>query len=232
MIRFSLFGIPVSIHPTLWLTLALLGGAIGISSMAEFLSVALFIIAAFICLLVHEFGHAIVGRRLGGGHPHVYLAWMGGDCSNTEARLTRMQGVIMTAAGPLATVLLAVVTTLVLGLYLQDVPKAFALASRFMVGQLPVEALSLCPPMAMFFFFYLVEVACWWTILNLLPIFPLDGGQIMHGLMKSPRLMHSISFCAACVFTAFFCVAGMWLMAVFMVMLAFLNQRFYSQAPY
>lgn len=232
MIRFSLFGVPVSIHPTLWLTLAILGGAIGITCMAEFLSVALFIIAAFICLLVHEMGHALVGRRLGGGHPQVYLAWLGGDCSNEDARLTRLQGVVMTAAGPLATVLLAVVATLVLGLYLGDMSLALSLASYFVVGKLPADALSLCPPMAMFFFFYVVEVACWWTVLNMLPIFPLDGGQIMHGLMKSPRRMHTISLAAACVLTAFFVVVGMWLMAVFMVLLACLNHRFRQQAPY
>ena len=51
MIRFTLFGVQVSIHPTLWLTLAILGRAFCVSSMVELLSVLLFIVAAFVVLL-------------------------------------------------------------------------------------------------------------------------------------------------------------------------------------
>ena len=48
MIRFSLFGVPVSIHPTLWLTLAILGRGFMVSNMMELMSVLLFIIAALV----------------------------------------------------------------------------------------------------------------------------------------------------------------------------------------
>ena len=99
MIRFTLFGVPVSIHPTLWLTLAVLGRIFAVTSMVDLICVLLFIISAFVVLLAHEMGHALVGRRLGGGQPSVYLAWLGGDCTNETARLTRWQGVMMTAAG-------------------------------------------------------------------------------------------------------------------------------------
>ena len=66
MIRFTLFGVPVSIHPTLWLTLAFLGRAFFATSMVEFMGSLLFIVAAFAVLLAHEMGHALVGRKLGG----------------------------------------------------------------------------------------------------------------------------------------------------------------------
>ena len=66
MIRFTLFGVQVSIHPTLWLTLAILGRAYCVSSVVELMSALLFIVSAFVILLAHEMGHALVGRRLGG----------------------------------------------------------------------------------------------------------------------------------------------------------------------
>ena len=117
MIRFSLFGVPVSIHPTLWLTLAILGRAFLIVSLVDVVCVLLFIIAAFLVLLAHEMGHALVGRYLGGGQPSVYLAWLGGDCTNETARLTRLQGVVMTAAGPLSSLAVGGLAYVVLSLY-------------------------------------------------------------------------------------------------------------------
>jgi len=75
-------------------------------------------------------------------------------------------------------------------------------------------------------------VSFWWTVLNLLPIFPLDGGQIMHGLMRSPRLMHSVSLYVAVTLFVVFRTLGMWIACLFMLALSVLNYRFRMQAPY
>ncbi|MBQ8375753.1 MAG: hypothetical protein IJX33_01705 [Akkermansia sp.] len=230
MIRFTLFGVQVSIHPTLWLTLAILGRAYMVSNLVELMSALLFIIAAFVVLLMHEIGHALVGRRLGGGAPSVYLAWLGGDCTNETARLTRMQGVVMTAAGPLASLAVGLVTCLILCLYVGDFGLASVLSVGFAFGVMPAEVLMAYPPLAMFFFFYLIEVSFWWTILNMLPIFPLDGGQIMQGLMKSRVQMHAISLTVAIVLSLAFAVLGLWLLSIFMILLAVLNHKFYQES--
>lgn len=232
MIRFTLFGVQVSIHPTLWLTLAILGRAFCVSSMVELLSVLLFVVAAFVVLLAHEMGHALVGRRLGGGQPSVYLAWLGGDCTNETARLTRMQGVVMTAAGPLSSLALGVLAYLGLSLYVGSFELGTALAAHFALGYMPAEAVMNYPVMAMFFFFFLIEVSCWWTLLNMLPIFPLDGGQIMQGLMKSRQQVHSISLAGAVVLAAVFAVLGCWLLSILMVLLAVLNHKFYQECKH
>lgn len=232
MIRFTILGVPVSIHPSLWITLALLGGGMHISQMGDLLGVALFVVAGFVCLLAHEMGHALTGRALGGGHPEVHLAWLGGDCSNMDARLTRTQGIIMTAAGPLSSLAVGLVGTLLLGLYIGSVPLGGQLALNFIWGVIPTEALVGYPAMAIFFFVYLIEISFWWTVLNLLPVFPLDGGQIMHGLMRSPRLMHTVSLVIAGILTLFFLVLGVWLMCILMGMLAYFNFRMRQQSPY
>ncbi len=230
MIRFTLFGVQVSIHPTLWLTLAILGRAYMVSNMVELMSALLFIIAAFVVLLAHEMGHALVGRHLGGGQPVVYLAWLGGDCTNESARLTRLQGVAMTAAGPLASLAVGLVAYLGLCLYVGDFALGSALSVGFAFGVMPAEVLMSYPPLAMFFFFYLVEVSCWWTVLNLLPIFPLDGGQIMQGLMKSRAQMHAISLAVAVVLAVTFAVLGLWLLSIFMILLAVLNHKLHQES--
>lgn len=232
MIRFTLFGVPVSIHPSLWLTLAVLGGALGAGSMIHLLSVCLFVIAGFFCLLCHEMGHALVGRRFGGGEPRVYLAWLGGDCNNPRARMTRMQGVIMTAAGPLASLALGLLALGLLCVYVGNTATGLSLGMDFMFGIMPQEAADLGSPLALFFFLYLIEVSFWWSVLNLIPVFPLDGGQILNGLMRSPRQVHAISLAIACLLSLFFLVLGVWLMAILMVMLAVLNHNFRRQAPY
>lgn len=225
MIRFSLFGVPVYIHPSLWLTLAILGRVFMAASMVELMSGLLFIIAAFIVLLSHEMGHALVGRRLGGGQPVVHLAWLGGDCTNETAFLSRMQGVVMTAAGPFFSLMVGVLTYLCLCLYVGSFEWGTSMVAGFVLGVMPAEVLMTYPPLAMFFFFYLIEVSCWWTVLNMLPVFPLDGGQIILGLMKSEDQVHRISLTAAVVLALTFISLGMWLLSIFMILLAVLNYK-------
>ena len=229
MIRFSLFGVQVSIHPTLWLTLAILGRAFFAANALELMLSLLFIVSAFVVLLAHEMGHALVGRRLGGGQPSVYLAWLGGDCTNETARLTRWQGVMMTAAGPLCSLAVGVLAFVVLSLYVGSFALGGDMACLFALGILPAEVVMTFPPLAIFFFFYLIQISCWWTALNLLPVFPLDGGQIMQGLMKSRMQMHLISMTVAVVMCLVSGVLGFWMLMVFMVLLAVLNHKFYRE---
>lgn len=232
MIRFSLFGVSVCIHPTLWLTLAVLGGILSSTGIQDLLSVSLFVVAGFICLLSHEMGHALVGRFFAGNCPDVHLAWLGGDCSHEGVNFTRMQGVLMTIAGPAASLLLGVISALVLCLYVGDFSFGLYLSRYFLFNVIPGEALQTWPYMPLVFFCNMIAVSFWWTVLNLLPIFPLDGGQIMHGLMRSPRLMHSVSLYVSVTLFVVFCTLGMWIAGLFMLALSVLNYRFRMQAPY
>lgn len=232
MVRFSLFGVRVTISPSLWLILAVLGGLFNASGMLNLLGVGLFGIAALLCLLTHEMGHALVGRKLGGGTPEICLAWLGGDCSNPDARLTRTQGVIMTAAGPAASILLGFFALGLLGLYIDSLPAAGYIALHAVFGTVPSGTWELGSPLGILFFIDTICVCFWWSLFNLLPVFPLDGGQMMHGLMDSPRQMHFLSLLFACLFGTLFFVLGLWLMAALMLVLAFLNYRCRQQAPY
>lgn len=232
MIRFSLLGVSVSIHPSLWLTLSVLGGLLSSTGVQDLLSVSLFVVSGFTCLLFHEMGHALIGRCFSGNVPSVHLAWLGGDCTHEGVNFTRMQGVMMTLAGPFASLSLGVASALLLCVYVSDFSFGLYLSRYFLFNVIPGESLLEFSYMPLVFFCNMIAVSFWWTVLNLLPIFPLDGGQIMHGLMRSPRLMHSVSLYVAVTLSLVFSVLGMWIACLFMAALSVLNYRFRQIAPY
>lgn len=231
MVRFRLFDIPISISPSLWLVLALLGGGLYMNSSADLLPVAIFVIAGFASLLVHELGHAVVGRALGGGHPQIHMAWLGGVCHNPDGRWTRGEGIAMTAAGPLASLALGALAVVFLGLWFGDAALGLRLAwaviwpagSQLSQGDL-AYLISLNGGV-----FSLVTniiwISFWWSVLNLLPVYPLDGGQIMGGLMNSARKLHMASMIVAVVCFALALTFHFLLLAVFMLYFAVFNFR-------
>lgn len=108
-------------------------------------------------VLVHELGHALVARRF-----HLYpiditLNALGGYTRHGGSR-TATQGVLVTLAGPGASFLLAVVF--------------FGLAMVVPNGRLA----GFCGAAASMNF--------GWTIFNLLPMYPLDGGQVVFHLLS------------------------------------------------
>ncbi len=163
MIRFSVLGIPIEIQPFFWLTLVILGGASGADSPEQILGIGLFVIAGFISILVHELGHALTARHFG-AQPHIALIAFGGYAAYSGVRMSRRQSFLITAAGP--------TIQLVLG---------FA-----------VILLSLAlPPLSLhgeYFLGTLIWISFAWAILNLLPVLPLDGGQMLEAALGPQRL--------------------------------------------
>lgn len=225
MIRFSLLGVPVNVQPAVLLMLAWLGWVLAVEGVSLWLSVCLFAVAGFICLLSHEMGHALVGRALGGGTPRVVVSWLGGDCCHADGVLTRMQGVAMTAAGPLITLVEAGLAVLYLCYMCGDVQEGLQLGYGALFGRVPAVYVELYSPAEVVFAVYVIQVGFWWAVLNLLPVFPLDGGQLMHGLMVSPRRMHLVSLVVALVGLVLSAALGFWVVAVLLGFLGYLNYR-------
>ncbi len=114
--------------------------------------------AITISLLVHEFGHALVARRFRLA-PRVLLHGFGGLCEHSEAESDRDDALVV-AAGPAAGLLLG---ALVAGLHLGITPL------------LPAERWAMLLDM---FLGYMVWINIGWSLVNLLPVWPLDGGQL------------------------------------------------------
>ena len=163
MIRFSIFGIPVQVQPFFWLSLVLIGGAMDANTPAAILELALFVLAGFISILVHELGHALTARKFG-AYSEITLQAFGGYAAYSGVRLTRPQSFLVTAAGPGIQILLG------LGVFaaIWYLPR-FESQFGYFLGQL-------------------VWISIFWALLNLLPILPLDGGQMLNAALGPRRI--------------------------------------------
>jgi Zn-dependent protease len=143
--------------------LVILGGASGADSPEQILGIGLFVIAGFISILVHELGHALTARHFG-AQPHIALIAFGGYAAYSGVRMSRRQSFLITAAGP--------TIQLVLGF-------AVILLSRAL------------PPLSLHgenFLGTLIWISFAWAIINLLPVLPLDGGQMLEAALGPQRI--------------------------------------------
>ena len=161
MVRFKLFGIPITILPWFWLTLAIIGSN-KLSTLDDLFRLVLFILAGFISILVHELGHGLTIKKLG-AETQIVLQAFGGFATYPQNHFNRFQDFIITAAGPAVQLLLAGVVSLIL-------------------NNVPIEA-----PMGEEFLNVLLWISVIWAVFNLLPVFPLDGGQLLNAVLGPKR---------------------------------------------
>ncbi len=176
-LNFSLFGIPVRVHPLFWLVTLLLGGNPGDAG-----AVLTWIVAVFIGILVHELGHAFA-MRMYAFRPWIVLYGLGGETAydlragyHTSGTGTLAQ-VLISFAGPLAGFLLAAL--LVVGLAAAGYREVVVLTRHLDVALV----VALPSPRLADFCDMLFRISVWWGIINLLPVYPLDGGQIAREIL-------------------------------------------------
>lgn len=136
-------------------------------------NVALGILAAAcvtLSILFHEFGHALVARRLN-LEPKVVLHGWGGLTFHGRAESNKHDAVI-TAAGPFAGLLLAGVAFAIRAAIPHTLADLHLGGGQFTGLGYALFALEL-----------LWQINLFWSLLNLLPIWPLDGGQLFRLLM-------------------------------------------------
>jgi stage IV sporulation protein FB len=171
MLSFTIFRIPVGIHWMFFVLIAFLGGALRASTPQQWQYVLLFMAAAFISILIHELGHALTGIKKGAPQSQIQLHGLGGTASFGSTRFSRTDSIIVTAAGPAASIGLAVLS--------------FVVLTFIQTSGGPASALQLT--LAQFFSIMLM-INIFWTIFNILPILPLDGGQIVREALGHQRL--------------------------------------------
>lgn len=172
--RFPLMGIPVRIHPFFWLVAAI----IGVRSSDELPGVLVCVAAVLLSILVHELGHATVMRAYGFS-PWITLHGFGGLASYRPAETYGSKGtdtvgqILISAAGPAAGFLLAglVVAGIVLSGHVIEFTLGGSLGVRIAMEQIGSDALTSL-------LYYILNISIFWGIINLLPVYPLDGGQI------------------------------------------------------
>jgi Zn-dependent protease/CBS domain-containing protein len=158
-------GIDVKVHATFLLLLAFYGFAFfGQGGLPAAIQGVVFIMLVFLCVLLHEFGHALAARRYGINTPDITLLPIGG-----LARLDRMpekpsEELVVAIAGPLVNVVIA------------------ALLAPFV----PFSEMGK-PDVLEHFQFGLIQplfvANCVLVIFNLVPAFPMDGGRILRAFL-------------------------------------------------
>ena len=159
--QFRLFKFPVRVHVSFWIVSALLG-----LSISNPLFTIMWVAVVFVSVLIHEMGHAIASQSLD-MEPEILLYAMGGLTISRRTRiLSYPQEILISLAGPFAGFLTG---TLI-----------------YLLGRvLPVQSSTWLFNL----YFQLLWVNIGWGIINLIPMLPLDGGNVMQSLVhwfKSP----------------------------------------------
>ena len=169
MVRFRLFGIPITVLPWFWISLALIGSS-RISDSSDVFKVILFVLAGFISILVHELGHGLTIKKFG-APTEIVLQAFGGFATYPRNRFNRKQDFLVTAAGPAIQLALG---GLILILYRNlSEEMTFTMGGHFL------------------YVLYLISFI--WAIFNLVPVYPLDGGQLLNAVLgpKLKKLTHT-----------------------------------------
>jgi len=209
-LHFRLFDVPVRIHPFFWVVALFLGMRGGSTPPQE---VFIWVGAVLVSLLVHEFGHAVTQRRYG-GRPRIVLYALGGLAICDDCDRSSRSQILISLAGPVAGFLFAGALTLILlltghhvgvllpgGLQLLTGSLEDATGIPFLGIVLIWERLASVGMNNLILDLFWINIM--WGVINLLPIYPLDGGRISRELcmLGQPQsgmvLSLQISFFAA-----------------------------------
>lgn len=242
-LKFTIWGIPVVILPSSWIVLALLGGAFGISDGSDLKRVLIFVAGGMLCVLAHELGHALAGRYYTGTTPRITIAMMGGLTSLPIPPRTRAQYFLYVLAGPLAGLLPGLLVALLLGIQVGNIATGlgFMLLSPFGLEQAIPEAqlISLVRAItegslsltALQVYSTIILISVWWSIFNLLPILPLDGGHLLETATNNTKLAALTGVLLAGTLALLSATNAMWFSMMLLGYFAYINWQIFKSLP-
>jgi stage IV sporulation protein FB len=183
-LSFRIFRIPVRVHPMFWVVMAFLGwrgGPVPGEGGTFLLGVLAWVAACFVSILIHEMGHVFMGR-LFGTDGHIVLYSFGGLAIGSNALSNGAKRALVSFAGPLAQFLLLGVVMLVIYYFIAPAPLRPLLTLDWSLYDRLHWMLLEQQMVVQRFFSGMLFINLFWPLLNLLPIWPLDGGQISREL--------------------------------------------------
>ncbi len=163
---FDVGGTAVRIHMTFFLLLAWIGAIHWThGGAAAAVDGVLFIVALFVCVVLHEFGHVLAARRYGIATSDITLLPIGGVASLERMPEKPSQEIAVALAGPAVNVVIALVLIFLLGAQF-DLSQMAQLekAQSTLMGRIAAANVTL-------------------FVFNLIPAFPMDGGRVLRALL-------------------------------------------------
>lgn len=179
-LRWRMMGIDVRVHPMFWLVSAIMGWR------ADIQLVFIWVACVFVSILIHELGHVWMGQIFG-VHGHIVLYSFGGLAIGSNSLYKRWQRMMVAFAGPLAGFLFLGLLFALLWLRDPELFPAYLELARMDLG-LPLgqrqdvialwRQIWLGNRLEFSVIQDLIFINLLWGLVNLLPVWPLDGGQI------------------------------------------------------
>ncbi len=168
------WGTEIQLHASLLLLIPYVLLAFRPSNVGGAARMLLLIAAIFFCVTLHEVGHTLAARFYGIEVKSIVLWPLGGFANLSQRPTTVLPNLIITAAGPFVNLILTVGFLIL------------AIGERLLLRSLALPNLSLWLSQLQIFPFLvgLLIANLSLAVFNLIPIYPLDGGQIARDLLK------------------------------------------------
>ena len=167
-------GIKIEVHWTFTLILVwvvFLDLQSGGNATSSLLNVAL-ILVLFLCVVLHELGHALTAKKFNIETRKITLLPIGGVAMLDKMPENPRQELLVALAGPAVNVVIAIMLLLVIPL------KSY-------VGLQPEEIEQLLSSLSFQnFIFYIFIANIMLVVFNLIPAFPMDGGRVLRALLS------------------------------------------------
>lgn len=168
-------GIPVRVHWTfglllLWVVYISISG--GLDLRYTLLSVGI-VGVVFLCVVLHEYGHALTARRFGVNTRDIILSPIGGIARLEYIPEKPMQEIIIAIAGPAVNLVIATVLLIIAWFV---IPEQVNLFSRSFWGWSDPQSVIIL----------IAKINLILLLFNLTPAFPMDGGRVLRAALAIP----------------------------------------------
>ena len=189
-LRWRMFGIPVRVHPMFWLA-SLLMGQQALQQGAIYL--VGWVACVFVSILIHELGHVMMGMIYGTSGQIVLYAFGGLAIGSNQIR-NRWQRIAVSLAGPGAGFVFLIAILGILWLRSSEDGAAYVAVAARQLGFGYPENIELLGhirtiirerPLEFAIVSDLIFINLFWGLVNLLPIWPLDGGHVCRELCEA-----------------------------------------------
>ncbi len=167
------FSIDVKVHWTFLLLLIFFAflNYNNTGSLVSALVTVLIVVALFLCVLLHEYGHSLVAQRMGVEIQDITLLPIGGLARMKSMPERPIDEVKVAVAGPLVNVVLA--------------PIFIGLAFLFGFNHTTLTNIFQAQDSIGNVLLYLGAINVFLVVFNMIPAFPMDGGRVLRGLLAT-----------------------------------------------